>query len=257
MGSDPRITAKSGSGGSKPPPVGGLRDPFDLDRKKGAAKPPVQPQPPVPDSPAIISGGFPLGPLDAYGPPTDAGQSKFVGVGVASGGSEHRIIPHVLALDMGEDGPTYSKLPGRVYVVTGASVTRGDGRKKNLFPPPAATDDSVNEWLNGGDWGDLKDKTSQFKAADLCLGAAVLTRGCTPERYTPRVDTFSTNVDAIQQQQFVIGGCLVAPFVAVYAVPAVASAATPMIAGATRWLASLFEWARPLVAAQNLHAHPL
>lgn len=80
---------------------------------------------------------------------------------------------------------------------------------------------------------------------DLCPGADVLVWGCTPARTLPKVYEFSTDVEEIQRQQFIIGGILVAPAVALYGVPAGISA----LAGWGEGIAALLNSARPLAAS--------
>lgn len=86
---------------------------------------------------------------------------------------------------------------------------------------------------------------------DHCLGAAILIRGCTPQRTLRVVHEFSTDVAEIQRQQLIVGGILVAPAVILYA-PAMLSAAAArasevIISGGREVVAAILNGVRSLV----------
>lgn len=241
-----------------------LRDPFH-DKTKPPS-PAVSPQPASAPLFPDQSGAFDLDSLNGYGPPPESTGSKFVEVNLLLAMSfldfrtPWRHVMHEKWFHFACKSPTAYALPGNNvgadYVNDfntpgSAQVRPAYGNLPARVPYPDKV--TLEDW--GGDRHDVllpvdlgsekawpvgeAEEDVGVARVDLCLGAAVLTRGCTPPRTLPHVGEFSTDVKEIQRQQLVIGSCLVAPALVLYALPAAASAT----AG--------WSWSETLVAAVN------
>lgn len=226
----------------RPEQLGGHDSPKPMSHVDPATLPPVRHGrgTPLPDpetvmfprrrnGPVVVDDGTPS-------PDHEAPQTTFSGTWRFSG-----FAPGILAMDMDDTGVTWSKVPNPLRWL-GVTIKHDDGSQTEVTFP-TRTDDMVDEWVAGkGEMGDLDKNLAAWNMSlpDPCRGAAVLTRGCRPQRHTQRVDTFSTDVQEIQRQQLMIGACLVAPAVAVYGVVAGFSASES--------LATLVQWARPLAS---------
>lgn len=141
-----------------------------------------------------------------------------------------------------------------------SDLVDADGGGAPALQPPAAVSEILGGLLDRGRGptcglpSTLGDD-NQFGVVDgdrdFCLGAAILIRGCTPQRTLPVVHEFSTDVAEIQRQQLIVGGILVAPAVILYA-PAMLSAASArasevIISGGREVVAAILNGVRSLV----------